>query len=102
MAMSDRHRWCAAKILEAFKPELDSETVHQFIRTEANFTKFTAFFRGESSGRLFVFYQPVSNGEGEVSNSLNQNFIPKLMCLIYCSISRDSSHGLIVLGSPKS
>ena len=64
--MSERHKWVATKILEAFKPELDNETVHQFIRAESNFTKFTAFFRGESSGRIFVFYQPVVNADGEV------------------------------------
>jgi hypothetical protein len=67
MKMSERHRWCGAKIEEAFKPELESETVQQFIRNEKNLAKFSAFFRGESSGRLFIFYQPEGNGNGEVS-----------------------------------
>ena len=66
MVMSERHRWCASKIEEAFKPELESETVQLFIRNEKNLTKFTAFFRGESSGRLFVFYQPEGTSNGEV------------------------------------
>lgn len=66
MALSERHRWCAKKILEAFAPDLDSEAVQGFIRAEANLQKFTSFFRGDSSGRLFVFYQPAM-AEGEVS-----------------------------------
>jgi dynein heavy chain len=52
------------KILEVFEPELREETIQSFIRNETNLNRFTSFFRGESSGRLFVFYQPVaSTGE---------------------------------------
>jgi hypothetical protein len=66
MSPSERHRWCSAKIEEAFKPELETETVQIFMRNDKNLQKFTAFFRGESAGRLFVFYQPEMNGNGEV------------------------------------
>ena len=58
MSLTERHRWCAGKILETFAPELSSETVQQFIRVDAVLQKFTQFFRGEGSGRLFIFYQP--------------------------------------------
>lgn len=64
--MSERHRWCAAKIAEAFKPELESDAAQVFIRNEKNASKFTAFFRGESTGRLFIFYQPEGSSNGEV------------------------------------
>jgi len=70
MALTERHRWCSGKILEAFAPELDSETVQGFIRNEANLQKFTALFRGEGAGRLFVFYQPESQtGETWIENA---------------------------------
>ena len=68
MALSERHRWCASKIVEAFKPELNNDAVQAFIRNEKNLNAFSTFFRGESSGRLFVFYQPerTTSGEDEV------------------------------------
>ena len=68
MALSERHRWCASKIVEAFKPDISSDAVQAFIRNEKNLQAFSMFFRGESSGRLFVFYQPEGAhvGEGEV------------------------------------
>jgi hypothetical protein len=72
MVMTERHRWCASKIEEAFKPDLKSDVVHAFVRNEKNMSKMTAFFRGEGSGRLFVFYQPDGNVIGEV-NSFSQN-----------------------------
>jgi hypothetical protein len=75
--MSERHRWCGAKIEEAFKPELESETVQLFIRNEKNLAKFSAFFRGESSGRLFVFYQPEGNSNGEVCTLKVTCFVSK-------------------------
>jgi len=65
MSLSERHRWCAKKILEAFSPELDSETVQSFIRNDGNLQKLTSFFKGDSSGRVFIFYQPAVV-EGEV------------------------------------
>ena len=65
MSLSERHRWCSKKILEAFGTEIDSETVQSFIRQDLNIQKFSVFFRGESSGRLFVFYQ-VPNTEGGI------------------------------------
>ena len=58
MSLTERHRWCAGKILETFAPELTSEAVQQFIRVEAVLQKFTLFFRGEGSGRIFISYQP--------------------------------------------
>lgn len=67
MSLSERHRWCIKKILECFSPVLDSETIQGFMRQEVNLQKFTSFFRGESSGRLFIFYQPALL-EGEVTN----------------------------------
>lgn len=65
MSILERHRWCMEKIVEAFGPELTAEAVQTFIRIDANLQKFNSFFKGDSSGRLFVFYQPVIN-EGEV------------------------------------
>jgi hypothetical protein len=67
MSLSERHRWCIKKILESFSPELDSETIQGFMRQDVNLQKFTTFFRGESSGRLFVFYQSAVL-DGEVFN----------------------------------
>lgn len=69
MSLTDRHRWCITKILEAFKVEVDSNAVQQFMRQEAVCSTFTTFFKGESSGRLFVFYQPELS-EDEVCNRL--------------------------------
>lgn len=54
------------KMLEAFAPNLTSETVQSFIRSDQNLQKFNAFFKGDGAGRMFVFYQPLM-GEGEVS-----------------------------------
>ncbi|CAM9799127.1 unnamed protein product [Ectocarpus fasciculatus] len=63
MSLTERHRWCAKKILEAFAPELDVEVSQSFIRQDSNLQRFSAFFRGEGSGRLFIFYQAVAQGE---------------------------------------
>jgi len=64
MSLSDRHRWCVSKILEAFGPELTSEAAQAFIRQDGNIQKFNSFFKGDGPGRLFVFYQP-DLGDGE-------------------------------------
>ena len=69
MAYSERHRWCTSKIIETFAPELDSETAQTFTRTDANLQQFNQFLKGEGSGRLFVFYQPVAS-ETEVNANL--------------------------------
>lgn len=65
-----------SKMLEAFAPELTSEAVQAFIRGDQNLQKFNAFFKGDASGRMFVFYQP-HMGEGEVivctSSSVSPN-----------------------------
>ena len=66
MALSERHRWCIKKITETFAPELDIDAVQLFIRQESNLQKLTQFLKGESSGRLFVFYQPAQQADGEV------------------------------------
>lgn len=66
MSLTERHKWCAGKILETFAPELESEILQLFIRQESNLSKFTSFFKGEGSGRLFIFYKPVEV-EGEVN-----------------------------------
>jgi dynein heavy chain len=78
MSLSERHRWCVKKILEVFEPELDGETVQTFIRNEANLNHFTSFFRGDNSGRLFVFYQPVVT-EGDESFSAGAG--PKVLSI---------------------
>lgn len=49
MALSTRHRWCVAKIVEAFAPDVDDPKVQAFIRQEENNQKFTALFRGKPS-----------------------------------------------------
>jgi hypothetical protein len=66
MSLTERHRWCMNKILEAFSPDLTMEMVQSFIRNDANLQKFNAFFRGDSTGRLFIYYQPAELTEGEV------------------------------------
>ncbi len=64
MSLTERHRWCVNKMLEAFAPELTTETVQTFIRLDVNLQKFLSFFKGEGSGRMFVFFQPdISEGE---------------------------------------
>jgi dynein heavy chain len=63
MSITDKHRWCISKILETFDGILDADTCQLFMRQEANLNKFSSFFRGDGSGCLFVFYQPVDNGE---------------------------------------
>ena len=70
MAFSEKHKWCCSKILEAFQPEVDSDTVQLFLRQDVNLQKFTGFFKGEGNSRLFVFYQP-EQAEGEVCSSIH-------------------------------
>ena len=70
MALSERHRWCIGKIVEAFGDELNSEAVNVFMRQEAVASKFAQFFAGEASGCLFVFYQPEAVEDGVRENSL--------------------------------
>jgi hypothetical protein len=53
------------KIVETFGAELDKEVLEGWMRTDTVLSKFSSFFRGESSGRLFVFYQP-ETVDGEV------------------------------------
>ena len=85
MALSERHRWCISKILESFGEELKSEAVNTFMRQEAVASKFTQFFAGESSGRLFVFYQPEITDDG-VSNRptscASERCFPPLVCFM--------------------
>lgn len=85
MALSERHRWCMNKMLEAFSPELTTEAAQAFIRNEANLQKFNTFFKGDSSGRLFVFFQPEAQ-EGEVSAPLHwynfQSFLFFLLAMV--------------------
>ena len=76
MSVGERHKWCARKILESF-PDIDNEQVQSFIRHEAVMQKFNAFFKGETSGRLFVLYQPPIV-DGEVSSH-------QLISIIYFS-----------------
>ena len=67
MALQERHRWVMSKILEAFAPELPSEVVQSFMRQDANLQKLNSFFKGDGSGRMFVFFQ-AEVSEGEVKN----------------------------------
>jgi len=62
MALSERHRWCAAKLLEAFAPTLSVDTVQGFIRQESTLQKLNGFFKGDGNGRMFVLYQPSTDG----------------------------------------
>ena len=72
MSITDRHRWCMGKIIETFGSALDNEAVQSFMRQEAVLNKFTTFFKGETSGRLFVFYQEeVADGEVRFQQLLN-------------------------------
>ena len=73
MSITERHRWCMAKMIEAFAPELSLEAVQAFTRQESNLQKFNAFFRGEGPGRLFILYQPAI-ADGEV-NSIQLKFL---------------------------
>jgi hypothetical protein len=59
-----------AKLMEAFAPDLTQEAVQSFIRSDQNLQKFNAFFKGDSTGRLFVNYQPQA-GEGEVETNID-------------------------------
>ncbi len=54
-----------AKLIEAFGPELTKEAVNAFMRLEPSIQAFAAFFKGESSSHMFVYYQP-ELAEGEV------------------------------------
>jgi hypothetical protein len=56
-----------SKIMEAFGPELTNSDLQSFMRQEAVLSTFTNFFKGESSGRLFVFFQE-DIVEGQVSS----------------------------------
>lgn len=68
MSISDRHRWCMSKMIEAFAPELSAEAVQAFTRQDTNLQKFNSFFRGEGPGRLFILFQP-ADGETWTENA---------------------------------
>ena len=79
----ERHKWVADKIKEAF-PDLENDKVQTFIRQEPNLQKFNAFFKGETSGRLFVlFQQPVSDTE-VIIQALTLSLCPHKLRLIIC------------------
>ena len=81
MAYSERHRWCTSKIQETFSPELEIETIQSFIRNEIILTQFNQFFKGEGSGRIFVFYQPAIT-EPEVSlKAILLSYYTYILCL---------------------
>jgi hypothetical protein len=65
MALSERHKWCMGKLLEAFGAELTAENAQIFMRQDATLQAFNSFFKGDGSGRLFVYFQP-ELAEGEV------------------------------------
>ena len=48
MSLGERHNWCARKILEAFKDNVENSTIQKFIRAESNLAKLNAFFKGNS------------------------------------------------------
>jgi dynein heavy chain, axonemal len=90
MSLSERHRWCMKKILEAFVPELDADALQTFMRNDLILNKFTTFFRGDGAGRLFVLYQPAclpgeewTEGSGPKELSLsdgNQGIMVRKCC----------------------
>lgn len=63
MAYSERHKWCTGKIVEAFSPELTQEAAQEFFRQNNIIQQFNIFFKGDSSGRLFINYQPISQNK---------------------------------------
>jgi hypothetical protein len=73
MSLNERHKWCAKKILEAF-PDLENEQIQDFIRKDHVLQKFNLFFKGESSGRLFVLYQPAVSDKEVINFLLNHIF----------------------------
>jgi hypothetical protein len=63
-----RRQWCADKIYEAFKPDLDEETLGKFMyRDETAYNHLVAFFLGQSTQRLYVCYRSGESRNGEVS-----------------------------------
>lgn len=86
MSLTERHRWCANKMLEAFGPELTTEAVQAFIRQDANLQKFLSFFKGEGSGRIFVFFQP-DMADGEVSYFVPLFSRKQIITRFYCQFS---------------
>jgi heme A synthase len=52
---------------------------------DANLQKFNSFFKGDSSGRVFVFYQPIIN-EGEVSKFIY------LLIILFIYVNIDVIH----------
>ena len=77
MSLTERHRWCMGKIVETFGSELDKEVLEGWMRTDTVLSKFSSFFRGESSGRLFVFYQPETvDGEVRFFYLMHERFFP--------------------------
>jgi hypothetical protein len=54
-----------AKLQEAFGAELTPEASQAFMRQDSNLQAFNAFFKGDGSGRMFVYFQP-KFAEGEV------------------------------------
>jgi len=87
MSLSEKHRWCLAKIGEAFSPEITKAETQAFMRQETTLTKFASFFRGEGSGRIFIFYQPTEEGEFGASA---EEVGPKLLTI------SDGNNGLML------
>ena len=68
MSLTERHKWCLSKMMEAFGPELTSENAQAFMRLDSTLHAFGAFFKGDGSGRMFVYFQP-DLADGEVHKS---------------------------------
>ena len=64
MSLTNRHRWCISKVVDAFAPALEEAQVQGFIRTPANLERFNSFFRGEGASKLFIFYQVITHMGG--------------------------------------
>ena len=54
MSLGERHNWCAKKILEAFKGNVENSTIQKFIRNENNLQKLNAFFKGNLMRLMFL------------------------------------------------
>ncbi|CAN0163693.1 unnamed protein product, partial [Discosporangium mesarthrocarpum] len=57
MALTARHRWCMAKLVEAFGEDVDASKSQAFMRKDENLTRFNSLFVGDGPRRLFVYHQ---------------------------------------------
>eukprot|EP00968_Pinguiococcus_pyrenoidosus_P025548 scaffold6256_cov181-Pinguiococcus_pyrenoidosus.AAC.1 len=97
MALTPRHRWCAAKVVEAFQPEVSEAQVQSFIRDDENLSLFTRLFSESAPSVLFVHYQPRSAGvqedwtsEAEEPSLFVSDGVSSFMCAKTCYFLHNS------------